>query len=575
MPAELVEEPLGVACIFPNGTSTRRFVGAQACPLLARDLVTGLAALVHPHGRIGSRSSVDRAMIAIRRLVVMLNAQGFSGGASQLSRAQLVEFFMGASHADERAVRAMLRSWDTGTGGLSSKVRDLVDGRPFNVKPPSRPLVPYTEHEWSRLIATCRTVIDTAFAVHRAALAAARRGDDPGSAGWAPTPDNVRRLLTASGPIPAREVTQNLGLSEQSRRLLSGGFREAYPELFPQPHTMIAYQLLFGAYSGIVPDGIDALGVGDVDWAGDASILLSYVKGRTARESLALPKPAVRLLEQWLDHSGLLRGFAPPELRAELWLRHRPNTAGRMEACRVSDITVRAWAARHDLTDDSGQPLVIHRQRIRTTFHIRRDRRAWHGSGRATIDPNHSPRVEGDNYLTVATAAQRHAVETIIEDAQSDLLRRARPPMVLAQEDVVALVRDYPGTISALALDDTVMAELAGGERDVFTAACADQLSGLHGPKGKPCPARPWVCLLCPLALFAPRHATNLLRLKAFFARQWRQMPADQFMAVFGPYADRIGQILDRFDHTVLAQAAVQVTGTDDELPLRPEEHTS
>ena len=314
--------------------------------------------------------------------------------------------------------------------------------------------------------------------------------------------------------MSARDVARNLGLSEQSHRLLSKGFREAYPELFPQASTVIAYQLLFGAYTGIVPDGVDALGVADVDWAGDASILLSYVKGRTTRESLVLSKQAVRLLEQWLEHSDLLRGFAAAELRGELWLRHRPNTAGRMEACRVSDITLRAWAARLGLTDDSGQPLAIHRQRIRTTFHTRRDRRAWHGSGRATIDPNHSPQVEGDNYLTAATAAQRHAVETIIEDAQADLLRRARPPMVVAQEDVVALVRDYPGTISALALDDTVIAELVGGERDVFTAACADQLSGMHGPKGKPCPARPWVCLLCPLAVFAPRHATNLLQVE-------------------------------------------------------------
>jgi hypothetical protein len=39
----------------------------------------------------------------------------------------------------------------------------------------------------------------------------------------------------------------------------------------------------------------------------------------------------------------------------------------------------------------------------------------------------------------------------------------------------------------------------------------------------------------------------SLLRLKAFFARQWQQMPAAQFMAVFGPYAARIGQVLDRY----------------------------
>jgi hypothetical protein len=112
---------------------------------------------------------------------------------------------------------------------------------------------------------------------------------------------------------------------------------------------------------------------------------------------------------------------------------------------------------------------------------------------------------------------------------------------VVTGEDAAALARDYPQLIASLELDDTVIAELVGGARDVFTAACADQLSGLHGPRGKPCPARPWVCLLCPLAVFAPRHATNLPRLKAFFSRQWRQMPAAQFMAVFGPCSQRIG----------------------------------
>jgi len=109
----------------------------------------------------------------------------------------------------------------------------------------------------------------------------------------------------------------------------------------------------------------------------------------------------------------------------------------------------------------------------------------------------------------------------------------------------------------------------------VFAAACADPLSGLHGPPGKPCPARPWVCLLCPLAVFTPRHAANLLRLKAFFARQWQQMPAAQFMAVFGPYAARIGQVLDRYPPQLLAALAAEVGDHDGELPLRAEELTS
>ncbi len=42
-----------------------------------------------------------------------------------------------------------------------------------------------------------------------------------------------------------------------------------------------------------------------------------------------------------------------------------------------------------------GRPLKIHRSRIRTTHEAMRDKSAWTGSGRATIDPNHTrrPRV--------------------------------------------------------------------------------------------------------------------------------------------------------------------------------------
>lgn len=117
--------------------------------------------------------------------------------------------------------------------------------------------------------------------------------------------------------------------------------------------------------------------------------------------------------------------------------------------------------------------------------------------------------------------------------------------------------------------------DLVSGVRDVFTAACAGQLSGLHGPPGKPCPARPRACLPCPLAVFAPRHAVNLLRLKAFFSRQWQQVPAAHFMAVFGPCATRIGQIPGRFAPAELAAAASKVSGTGNEIPLRPEELTA
>jgi hypothetical protein len=147
--------------------------------------------------------------------------------------------------------------------------------------------------------------------------------------------------------------------------------------------------------------------------------LLSYIKGRTAAESLNLPRRAVRLLEQWLAHSALLRAHAALDVRHQLWLRlSKPGgTEVSAKAGAAGRVAVQRWVARHGVTGDDGGPLKIHRSRIRTTHQSMRAKYTWAGRGRATIDPNHSPEVEGDHYLTATTPSQRQAVEAIIEDA--------------------------------------------------------------------------------------------------------------------------------------------------------------
>ncbi|MGD9960481.1 hypothetical protein [Nocardioides sp.] len=571
MPAVLDEKPLGIACVFSDGSTAEFTLDGLPCPELAHDLLVGLVELIHPHGTVDAAGSVNHYVQSIRDMARKLAGRGFTGGAADLRRAQLAEYWMAASGPREACTRRMLQALPTASRRLDAGVVELADGRAFNPQRSHRPLPPYPEADWDMLTRTCRAITDDAFAAHKQALATATTGQHPNTGGW--TPANVRWLLARLGPMSTEGFAAALGCT-QAAVWQRGGFGQASRDLFPSQDVLIAYRLLFGVYSGIVPDGIDDLVVDDIDWAGDASILLSYVKGRTAVESLNLPRRAVRLLEQWLAHSSLLRSFGGPQDRRRLWLAlSRPGhfavltgTGGR--------VAIQRWVLRHDVVGEDGRPLKIHRSRIRTTHQAMRDKSAWTGSGRATIDPNHSPHVEGDHYLAAPTPSQRRAMEAIVEDAQHDLLRRAHPPVVVTEEDAAALAGGYPQLITALDLDDTVIAELVGGQRDVFVASCADQLSGLHGPKGKPCPARPWVCLLCPLAVFAPRHATNLLRLKAFFSRQWQQMPAGQFMAVFGPYSQRIGLILDRYDPAVLAEASQDVGDHDDELPLRPEELT-
>ena len=74
--------------------------------------------------------------------------------------------------------------------------------------------------------------------------------------------------------------------------------------------------------------------------------------------------------------------------------------------------------------------------------------------------------------------AQRHAVETIIEDAQHDILRRAHPPTVITEEDAAALAEGYPQLLAVMELDDGVLAELVGG-----AAGCIHR--GLRRPAGR------------------------------------------------------------------------------------------
>lgn len=573
MPATVVTDPLGLSCVFSNGERWSWTIRSVANPRLATDLLAGLAALVHPHGRIDSAATVRYYTTYAAVMVDRLAGQGFTGGATDLTRARLASFWMAAGPRVEAPTRAMLTALDAQTGVLRADVRELATGRRFNPLRQPTPLPPYSEGEWGRLRNTCRRLAKDAYAAHRRARAAAGRGQDPRVAGW--TDINLAWLLSQLGPSSAARVGEHMGLSAFTIQHARGGVPEANAALFPTTDVVLAYRLLFGVYTGIVPDGIDRLGLDDLDWAGDTTVLLDYVKGRIARESLVLTSKAVRLLEQWLDHSALLRSFLPPEGRGALWPRFVPSArGGNVLTDRAIHQSLRQWVKRHGLLGDDRQPLHLHLHRIRTTFEVMRDRRAWFGSTRATIDPNHSPQVEGDRYLSVATPAQRRAVDDIIAQAQADLVGKALPPAVVDPDRDAVAAAHLPDLVARLHLDDTAIAELVGGGRDVFVAACADPLAGLHGPPGKPCPARPWVCLLCPLAVFTPRHVANLLRLKAFFARQGKQMTTPQFMAVFGPYATRIDEVLALFDPTVVSQAGAGVNGSDDELPLRPEETT-
>jgi hypothetical protein len=369
MPATVVDDPLGISCVFSDGDRYVVNMAPAACGELAAELLHGLAGLIHPHGRIDGRGSVTKHVTSVKAFVLWLRDRGFVGGASGLSRAMLAEYWLSLSNSmsrlnaskQESAVRRMLLAFDDDRRVLAADVRHLVSGRLFN---PQRvrnrsPLSPYAESEWARIEATCRALTDAAYAEQRQAREGAARGQDPLAGGW--TEENVLWLLSQSGPLTKAQVADGAGPGHRGR-IRHAGIPQAKAVLFPSTDNVIGYQLLLGVYTGIVPDGIAGLGLGGIDWAGDAAVLIGYVKGRTARESLTLPRKAIRVLEQRLDHSALLRSFAPTGQRTSLWLRYAQE-CGLLQTAPVVSTALRAWVQRHGLLDDAGQPLQLHRHR--------------------------------------------------------------------------------------------------------------------------------------------------------------------------------------------------------------------
>ena len=383
MPATVETDPPGIWCMFSGGSTIRFSLDGLPCPGLAEDLLTGLAGLVHPHGSVDAAGTAGVYVRAFREMTRTLAAAGFAGRAADLRRPHLTAFWMGTTADRESCTRRALAAFARDGGTLHPAVAELTAGRNFNPVFNHKPLPPYREAEWERLAATCEAVADAAFAAHKNALAAAARGSQPGKGRW--SRENVAWLLARTGPVGADRLGQLAGCSPGVARRKSG-FQQVSADLFPTLDTVIAYRLLFGICSGIVPDGIEDLVTRDIEWAGDATILLSYVKRRTSAESLNLPRRAVRLLEQWLSHSALLRGHAGPGDRERLWLgTSRPG--GDTLIRKVDRVGIQHWILRHDVTGDDGGPLRIHRSRIRTTHLSLRDKSAWPAGARRRSTP--------------------------------------------------------------------------------------------------------------------------------------------------------------------------------------------
>src|SRR5712692_8044745 len=101
MPAAVSGQPPRLTCVFSDGSRATFSLGTPDSIRLGGDLLVGLAELVHPHGTVDAASTVGQYIRAARRMATTLAEQGFTGGAGELTRTRLAEYWMSATVSDE------------------------------------------------------------------------------------------------------------------------------------------------------------------------------------------------------------------------------------------------------------------------------------------------------------------------------------------------------------------------------------------------------------------------------------------------------------------------------------------
>src|SRR5258707_5137746 len=91
MPAQLLDDPLGIDCLFSDGGRARCVIEGADPVVLVGDLLAGLAEMVHPHGMVDSPGTVGAYFVGLRDMAAFMRERGRRGGADASTRGSLGE----------------------------------------------------------------------------------------------------------------------------------------------------------------------------------------------------------------------------------------------------------------------------------------------------------------------------------------------------------------------------------------------------------------------------------------------------------------------------------------------------
>jgi len=207
-----------------------------------------------------------------------------------------------------------------------------------------------------------------------------------------------------------------------------------------------------------------------------------------------------------------------------------------------------AWAKRHTLVDDAGQPLRLLMSRLRKTH-----KALWYAKTQGEMvrfAVGHSREVAARHYANLPSLRRLH--EVTIADGLGDALGSALAPRIVTPTEERA-ARDDPAVL-ALPIANSTTRQLLRGKHDVWLASCSGFHNSPFAAEGEPCPDPFWGCLDCPNAVITARKLPAILAFLDFIVARRANMVEADWHAKFGRSWARITQqILPAFSDAVLA----------------------
>lgn len=221
------------------------------------------------------------------------------------------------------------------------------------------------------------------------------------------------------------------------------------------------------------------------------------------------------------------------------------------------------WARGHGLTDDSGQPLKLTLNRVKTAVEVRHTK-AMGGhlpsaSRTNTLDVSFAHYLQGDP--TVREWAEE-VMTAALDDAEN--VTRTWQPTVVNTATAQALAQpDAPADPQA-ANQHQALQRAQDGTLDTVTAACLDIDHNPHN-EGR-CATSFLTCLRCPNALITPQHLPGLLSTVDTLDQARQEMDLDAWVSRHGrEWLVLTRHILPKFTDAEKDQAA---TSKPQFLPL-------